>query len=334
MALAVVRTSTLAGGNGVNRAACPTATSAAATAGNGKVAIVAAFRAAPSGNVVDSYDFVTPAGTVNVASPALRVSFVDGSYWRTELTIWVQPNAPAGITTGKPVLTVDDAANNVQHVFCEITDLDTTSPVDKTASGTNAGVSGTTTVSATTAALAQANEIVFAAFADRWNYDINGDSGTGAVPSGSGFTLLAGDAGNSILSFAAFYRIVSATTAISLTTAFADQADQGQVFGIVTLKGSTTNLRVEVTGFDPAVVAPGGSPLVMDDVGVWLGNVFTTLCSGHYEDVAFTTDGKLLLAPAPSGGVADQQVNVIVDDGTAGVAARGILLGTIKSYTP
>jgi hypothetical protein len=295
---------------------------------------VGAFRNASSGNVVDSYDFTTSAGTVNVASPALRVAYQDGATWRTELTVWVQPNAPAGITTGKPVLTVDDSGNNVQHVFCEISDIATSTPVDKTASATNAGVSGTTSITATTATLAQANEIVFFAFADRWNYEINGNSSTGAVPSGSGFTLLAGDASNTYLSFAVGYKVVSATTAISLTSTFVDQADQGQVFGIVTLKGSTTNLRVEITGFDPAVVAPGGTPVVVDDVGVWIGNVFTTLCSQRYQNNAFNTDGTMFCTPAPAGTSNLQSVNVILDDGGGGAAARGIVIGTVKTYTP
>ena len=66
MALALVRSSNLAQATFVNQATCPTATTAAATAGNCKVAICAVFRqGVPSGNLVDSYDFTTGAGTVN-----------------------------------------------------------------------------------------------------------------------------------------------------------------------------------------------------------------------------------------------------------------------------
>lgn len=334
MAITVPRVGNIGGGAGVNRASCTTSTTAAASAGNCKLAITAAFRGEPTADLVDSYDFTTGAGTVNIASPALRVAFVDGSYWKTEISFWLQPNAPAGITTGKPVLASDTPDNNVRHVICEIADVLTVSVLDKTASQTSAGNAGVTSITATTATLAQAKEIVFFVFADRWNYITNGDSVTGDVPAGSGFTLLAGDATNGVLSFTCGYKVVDATTAISLTSTFADQVDQGQVFGIITLKGVAGNLRVKVTGFDPAVVAPGGTPIVADDAGVWTGNPYTTLCNQHYEDVPFNVDGSMYLAPAPAGTVDTQTVNVHISDATTSSAGTGFLPGVVEAYTP
>lgn len=283
-----------------------------------------------SGNLVDSYDFTTGAGTVNVAAAA-RIGYTSGNGHRTELTFFVQPDAPGGNTTGKPVLTYDDTSNaSVTHAFSEFSDIVTVSAVDRTGTASNAGTAGTTSITVTTTTHTQADTIAVYAFADKWNYVINGDNNTGAVPSGSGFTVLYGQAANTVLSFMAAYKVLSATTALSLESTFVSQDDEGQVAGVIVLKGASSSLRVEVTGFDSAVT----TGITVDDVGVWVGNVFTTTADGHYEDVAFNNDGSIYLEPAPAGTVADQVVNVILDDATTTSGAVGIVQGVVKAYTP
>jgi hypothetical protein len=338
-----VRSSTAASAANTNRAGCPTSSIIGTAAGSLKLALCAVYRnSTASGNLVDSYDFDVGGTVVNIGTPAARIGYTSPAGHRTEVTAWVQPNAPGGNTTGKPFLTNNDSTNNVWHSMHEGSGFVTSSPVDTTGSPRTASVGpNNANLDLTSLAThAQAEELAIVFYGSRWNYQWGDTFGVDKpptlIPSGSsGFTNLIADASGSVIRVYAGYKILASTATLSLRQLQANQADEGSVFFLLLLKAAAGSLRVEIVGFDPAVVAS----VTGNDVGVWVGDPFETLRDGVYRNKTFepsgANGGKLFLAPAPAVCVADQFVNCIIDNPTGTVrGARGIVQGQVKAYTP
>lgn len=321
-----IRSSNLGGGGPVDSSTVSTAVINGVAAGNALIAVVCAHRAGTgSGNLIDGYGSTIGGSAANTWTLVGRAAIADPGNFRTEITYWIAHNVSAGNTTCKPDFTYEDGSTNCQHHVDEWPGMPTLSAPDRFAAAGVPTNTGSISVGPT-AALAQAAEVVYAAFCNRYTYEWGGgSSGAGTPP--SGYTLLKGETSNVMLPFQTSYREVSATTAISVSISQVVQSDQGGVGAIATFKLSTTNFRVEITGINTDVNAATGLSAY-----VWTANPKDATATEYLNVTAEATGGTIYLTPAPVGTTDNQSVNCAVyqTSGTKGLV--GIVPGTVKEY--
>jgi hypothetical protein len=304
-----IRQSSLVNQSGVQDSTVTAASVNGVAAANMLVAVVVAYcnTSTQSGDIVNGYTS-TPSNTWTLAERVAQTTGV----WRTEITVWVAPNVASGNTTGKPTFTSGTtAAHWCWHHLDEWAGMATSSPIDKTSEDTEPENSGTITVP-NTATLAQAEQVVYAVAACRWNYAWNGSySAPGTAP--STYTVLQGTTDNATLMVAqSSYKEVLSTNPVGATWTYEGApGDNGAVALVVTFKKSSTSLRLEIDNIDSAdMTGTTGWTL-----GAWPADPFQTGPTGQCAKVwtsysATITSGKLILPDAPPGAAVNDTYNV------------------------
>lgn len=181
--------------------------------------------------------------------------------------------------------------------------------VDKTSTDTEPENSGTITIPPT-ATLAQADQVVYAVAASRYNFAWNGSFAAPGTPP-SGFTVAQGTTDNSLLVAQSAYREVAGTDGVGASWTYAQQTgDRGAVAALVTLRKGSTSLRLEIDSIDTEVVGTTGWT-----IGAWAGNPFQTGALGQCSRAwtgyaAVVSGGKLILPDAPPGASAGDTYTV------------------------
>jgi hypothetical protein len=307
-----VRQSSLVFQVGTQTSTVDPATINGVAAGNALVAVVVAVRPSGTpGDLITGYGTTIGGSAANTwgASPILRVSEkhpTEPHY--TEITAWIAHNVSAGDTIGRPVFAFNDASTTVYTHMEEWSDVASSSSVDKTATAV-AAVTDTSITVGPTAALDQAEQIVIAVAANRFNFVWNGGfSGAGNAP--STYAILQGRTDNtSGLVAQSVYKEVSATAAVSAVWTFDPQGNR-TVAGIFTLRKSTTTLRLEIDDIDAEIVGTTGWT-----IGAWPQNAFQTGTPGQCAKVwvgygATLSGTKLVLPDAPPGAALNASYNV------------------------
>lgn len=260
-----------------------------------------------TGNIVSAYTS-SPSNTWTLG---VRHAQTIGS-WRTEVTIWVAHNVASGNTTGKPTFTAGtNAGHEIYHHFDEWSGMATSSSVDKTGTQANAENLDTITI-ANTAALAQADNVVYCAVGCRWNYVWNGEFTSPGNPP-TNFTVSKGNTDNALLVAQSAYREVAATTGVGATWTYAQQTgDRGAVAALVVLKkAGAASLRLEIDNIDSTDM----SGTTGWTIGAWPQSAFQTGAAGQCAKVwtnysASITSGKLIFTDAPPGASVNDTYNV------------------------
>jgi hypothetical protein len=277
-------------------------------AGNMLVSVVAAHcsTSVQAGDIVSGYTS-TPSNTWTLA---VRSAQTIGSF-RTEVTIWVAHNVAAGATTGRPSLTSGtNPGHDVWHHFDEWADMAASASVDRTGTDTEPENSGTITVPTTTT-LSQAEQVVYAVAASRFNFEWNGTFAAPGSPP-SGYTIAHGSTDNSLLVAQSAYREVASTAGVGASWTYATQpGDRGAVAALATLRKSTTSLRMEIDDIDVTDIT-GTTGWT---IGAWPADPFQTGATGQCAKVwtayAATLDGTTLIFPdAPPGASINDTYNV------------------------
>lgn len=273
------------------------------------VAVVVAFcnTSVQSGNIVSGYGTTIGGSPANTWSLAKRIAQTVG-VWRTEITVWVAHNVSAGNTTGKPTFTSStNEGHSVWHHLDEWTGMATSSSVDKTGDDTASDGEGALTI-ATTAALAQADEVVYAVAACRYNYIWNGSyDAPGTAP--STYTVIQGTTDNASLIVAqSAYKEVSSTAGVGAAWTYAEQpGDLGGVAALVTLKKSSTSLRLEIDDIDSTDM----SGTTGWTIWAWAGDPASAAADKKWTGYAASiTGGVLILPDAPPGASLSDTYNV------------------------
>ena len=259
-----------------------------------------------SGNIVASYGTTISGTPTNTWTLAKREAQTIGSF-RTEVSIWVAHNVAAGTTVGKPGFTSStNPGHEIWHHMDEWEDMATSSSVDKTGSDTEGENSGTITI-ATTAALAQADEVVYAAAGCRYNYVWNGNyAAPGTAP--STFTVSQGTVDNTNLVAQSAYKEVSSTAGVGATWTYAAQTgDRGAVAALATFKRSTTSLRLEIDDIDSTDM----SGTTGWTIWAWAGDPASAAADKKWTGYAASITGGVLIFPdAPPGASLSDTYNV------------------------
>lgn len=274
---------------------------AGVVAANTLIACCIAYReGTASGNLIDAYTTTiggSPANTWVLLHRAPRVSTANRL---TEITWWIAYNVAAGTTIGKPDCTYEDASTSIFHFMDEHSGIAASPALDKTSSGT-AGSGAATVSTGSTGTLAQPTELVCIAYGNRYDY-------TNPATFPAGYTIGQRSlVGNAIMAARAAYREVSATTALNETWNQINQSDEGAVASIVTIKLSTTALRVEIDNIDVSDV----TGTTGWKIGAWAGDMFTTQPNKVWTPYsAVISSGKLIFPDAPPGAVIGDLFNV------------------------
>lgn len=290
--------------NAVAANASQTSTVGAATitgvvAGNTLVACTIAYReGTASGNLIEAYTTTIGGSPANTWTLLLRAAYTSPANRRTEICWWIASSASSGTTVGKPDFTYEDASTQIFHHFDEWNTIATSSPLDKAISA-NTLTGNATAGSGSSGTLAQASEVVLAAWANRYDY-------TSPATFPSGYTGLQSNVGNSIIAARSCYKEVSATTAVSATFDQITQADEGAVVALITLKLGSTSLRMEIDDIDPEIEGTTGWT-----IWAWAGG--PAAAAADKEWTAYTADvvgGALILPDAPPGSADGTTYNV------------------------
>lgn len=308
---ALVRQSSPVFQNDVDSSTVTGAAIATVAAGATLVSFVVASRPnGAAGNIISGYGTTVngSAGNSWGSSPIGRaVSVSPDGTWYTEITAWIAHNVTAGNTVGKPDFAFEDGSTTVWTMLTEWTGLALSSAVDKFAIATAAETATTITVGPTSA-LAQADQVIVALVANRYNYVWNGGYGSGTPP--STYELIAGRTDNSGgLVAQAVYKEVSTTAAVSATWTFEPEGNRTAAL-IFTLRKATTSLRMEVDNIDPEIANTTNWTF-----GAWPGNPFQTGPAGQCAKVwtgyaAVIENGKLIFPDAPPGATLGATYNV------------------------
>lgn len=320
---ALVRQSNVVAEANVAAASVSSVTITGVAAGNCLVAIVVVH--SPTGN---TNDLCTGFGTTisgtaaNTWTLARREGELDsGGYWYSELTIWTAPNVSAGTTVGKPTFSSD--ALYVRVHMDEFSGLVTTSVVDTAASGSSDNT--TTQVSTgSSGTLAQASQIIVAAFGGRYQYRINnGESGPGIAP--TGYTILQGTTDNSLgVIGQSVYREVSSTDAVSVTWTYG--APGVGLAALVTLKAASAGLRLEVDNIKTSIDTTTGWTF-----WAWSDDPLDGSAKKRWQSyTASVSGGKLIFPDAPAGAAAGSTFNVMGYQ-PSGTLTTGMMVGVVRS---
>lgn len=284
------------------------ATISAVATGSMLVAVVAAHcpTSVQAGDIVSGY-VTTPSRTWTLA---VRVAQTIATN-RTEVTIWVAPNVASGSTVGKPTFTAgSNPGHEVLHHMDEWTGMATASPTDKTGTDVEPESSGSSTI-ATTAALAQADQVVYVAAACRYNYQWNGNyTSPGSAP--ATYTVSQGSTDNAGMVAQSAYKEVSSTAGVGSTYTYENQAgDRGMVHALATFKKAASSLRLEIDDIDTTDIT-GTTGWT---IGAWPADPFQTgapgQCAKVWTGYAATLSGtKLILPDAPPGASVNDTYNV------------------------
>lgn len=265
-----------------------------------------------TGDIVSGYGTTIGGTPTNTWALAVRQAQTIGT-WRTEVTIWVAHNVAAGNTTGRPTFTAGtNPGHDVWHHMDEWTAMLASGSVDKTGSDVEPENSGTITIP-DTAALAQADQVVYCAVGCRYNFVWNGNFSAPGGPPTPGYTVVQGTVDNATLMVAqSAYKEVASTAGVGASWTYAQQTgDRGAVAALATFrKGGASSLRLEIDDIDTDITGTTGWT-----IGAWAQNPFQTGTAGQCSKVwtsyaATVTSGKLILPDAPPGASVNDVYNV------------------------
>ena len=256
-----------------------------------------------AGDIVSGY-VSTPARTWTLATRRART---EGT-WRTEVSIWIAHNVPAGTVSGAPTFTSGaNPGHEVWHHMDEWAGMLAAAAVDKT-SAVDQGENLATITVPPTPVLAQADQVVYAVAASRYNFAWNGNFAPPGTPP-SGWDISEGTTDNSAMVAQSVYREVASTAGIGVSWGYAQQpGDRGAVAALVTLrKGGVATLRLEIDDIDETDIAGTSGWTIWAWAGDPLDGAAARRWTGYTPVV---TAGRLILPDAPPGASLNDVYNV------------------------
>jgi hypothetical protein len=298
-------------------------TLAAVASGDAVTVVTYAFKAGiTTGNLINA---VTIGGTG--ATLAVR-SIRAGTNSRTEVCIWYTLNVSAG---DKAI--VLDFVHEDDSTYCNwhadswavatasALDITSTSDYGENTSSVSVPSAGST------AALAQATELVLIATCDKFNYDYNGDGDEpGTAP--TGYIWLSGQVSDNLnkIGCQSAYKETSSTAGVNATWSQAAQAGAVAVAALATFKITTVQKRVKVLADSDINGATGITAFA------WSGDPSAVLATKWTGISAESSGGIVYLSDPPSAWVAGSDVNVVMYQPAGDKAGTSFVVGRVEEY--
>lgn len=210
-------------------------TIASGAAGNATIAVVTAYTNVGSGDLVSAVSGHTLAARSKIVG--------GGSTTTTEVSIWYNDNISSGTQTA--TLTLVNAGTDVTWHFDEYEDLETSGMLDVVSTGSSPTASSSISTGST-ATLAQAENLVIAVAANRYNYLWNGGT-YGVVPAPAGYTKLQGTYDSALdIPMVSVWDDVSSTAGVSAVFTQVNQSDNGGAAAIAVFQYATGPAAAEI----------------------------------------------------------------------------------------
>jgi hypothetical protein len=291
------------------------------TAGHCVIVVTNAFRFSTTTDLVTG---VTIGGTA--ATLAVRIGASSPSTGhRTETCIWFVANQPAG--SRAVVVSVNGPLFVNWHA--DAWPLATTTPLDRTASAVHMNP-GTQSVpvpaTGTTAALAQAAELVIASAGSKYNWTWGGTLGGGGTPP-AGYALLAGITDDNVnqMPFQTVYRETTSTAGVSAGFSVA-ATDAETVGALATFRLASAQRRIRVLAESAINGATGITAYA------WTGEPDGSLATRWTGLSAEGTGGVLFLPSPPASWPTGSDVNVIAYQPAGTQRGTSWVLGRVEEF--